>query len=38
VERAPFAIATQVVWLVVLGVALGMLWRAARQRVVVQGG
>jgi len=38
VDRAPFAIATQVVWLVVLALALGLLWRAARNRVVVQGG
>jgi ABC-2 type transport system permease protein len=38
VERAPFAIATQLAWLIVLAVALRALWRAARQRVVVQGG
>jgi len=38
VERAPFAIATQLVWLLVLAVVLRIVWRAARNRVVVQGG
>jgi ABC-2 type transport system permease protein len=38
VDHAPFAIATQVVWLVILALALRLLWGAARQRVVVQGG
>jgi len=38
VQHAPFAVAGQLVWLVILAALLRLMWRAASDRVVVQGG